>query len=186
MTGYCVVVTELARARIFTLESSDAPEVENSPYLLERKTLINPQHKAHEGDIWEETRRGAHREHQGSQSGRQPTGIPHQNFDEHRDNNERRANERFARDVVADLKEVVERHNIQHVVLCAENQMLGALRPKLEALSTDKIRLDEVNKDLTNLSSRELHKKLADDDLLPRPKRPPITGQSQTRGQANG
>jgi hypothetical protein len=42
MAEYCVVTAELAKARIFTLESSDTPETERSPYLTERRTLSKP------------------------------------------------------------------------------------------------------------------------------------------------
>lgn len=178
MTGNCVVVAERARAHIYTLEASEAPDLETSPFLVERKTLANPQHKAHEGALWEDTRRGAHREHQPSQGpGHQTVGIPHQNFDEHRDQSLHRINTMFARDLVADLKKVIKRHNIRKVVLCAEKQMLGVLRPELAALPGGELQLKELNKDLTKFNPRELHKKLAGEKLLPRPRRPAIADQ---------
>lgn len=174
MAEYCVVAAELARARIYTLESSETPELETSPYLVERKTLANPEHKASEGEVWTDTRRGAHREHQGAQTGTQTTGIPHHNYDEHRENNENQINRSFARDVVTDLKQVIQEKKISHIVLCAETQMLGVLRPELGALPTDQVKLTEVNKDLASLTPHELHKKLADDGLLPPQKRPNV------------
>lgn len=171
MTGYCVVTTELARARIFTLEASEQPELESSPYLVERKSLVNPQHKAKESDVWTDTRRGANREHQSAQRGAQTTGTPHHNYDEHRENNERKANTQFAKELVADLKDLISREKLDHVVLCAEKQMLGVLRPELDALLKDKVKLTEIGKNLTNLTPRELHARLADDELLPPQKR---------------
>lgn len=172
MTDHCVIAAELARAQIYTLESAEVPETESSPYLMERKALVNPQRKASESDIWTDTRRGAHREHQGGQLSGQTSGIPHHNYDEHQDNNERMANQSFAKDVVAEIRNVIERHKSRRVILCAEKQMLGFLRPELDALPQDKLKITEVPKDLTHFSAHELHRKLADDELLPPQNRP--------------
>lgn len=176
MAEYCVVAAELAKARIFTLERSDAPELERSPYLTEQKTLSNPEYKASESDVWTDTRSGAHREHQSSQATGQPTGIPHHNYDEHRDKREHRVNREFAKDIVADLKQIIREKSVSHLVLCAEPQILGVLRPELDAIPTEQVTLTEVNKDLANLKAHELHSKLADDGFLPREKRPSVGG----------
>jgi len=176
MAEYCVVAAELAKARIFTLESSESPEVERSPYLVECKSLANPDHTAHESEIWSDTRRGAHREHQGGQISGQTAGIPHHNYDEHRDKREHRVNREFAKDIVADLKQVIHDKNVNRLILCAENQMLGVLRPELDALPSDKVTLTEVDKDLAHLKPEELQSKLAEDGLLPRARRPSIGG----------
>lgn len=176
MTDYCVISAELARAHIYTLESSEIPEAETSPYLLERKTLVNPQRKADESDLWTDTRRGAHREHQGGKLAGQTSGIPHHNYDEHQENNERMTNQAFARDVVADLREVIDQHKARRVIVCAEKQMLGVLRPELDTLPQEKLKITEVAKDLTGLTAHELHRKLANDELLPAQKRPEIPG----------
>ncbi|MDF0750931.1 host attachment protein [Marinobacter sp. 71-i] len=172
MADYCVITAELAKARIFTLERSETPEVERSPYLTECKALSNPDHTASEKDIWSDTRRGAQREHQGGQG----TAIPHHNYDEHRDKREHRANRQFAKDIVADLKQVIREKNVSRLVLCAESQLLGILRPELNNLPTDQVTLTQVDKDLANLKPQELHSKLAEDGFLPRNKRPSVGG----------
>ncbi|WP_347333007.1 host attachment protein [Marinimicrobium locisalis] len=176
MAEYCVTVAELAKARIFTLESSETPELERSPYLRECKTYANPDHKASESEIWSDTRRGAHREHQAAQVAGQTTGTPHHNYDEHRDKREHKANRQFAKDIVADLEQIIQENNVSRLVLCAESQMLGVLRPELNALSSKQIKLTEIDKDLTNLNPQQLHSKLAEDGFLPRSKRPSIGG----------
>ncbi|SFR47292.1 Protein required for attachment to host cells [Marinobacter daqiaonensis] len=172
MAEYSVLVAEMAQARIYTLESSEAPEVENSPYLVEQKSLTNSEREASDSQVWTDTRRGANREHQSGQGAGGTAGIPHHNYDEHRDNNERMVIQSFANDVVTELKRVVDSQNVKKVVLCAEVQMLGFLRPELDALPGDKVQIEEVPKDLTGFSAHELHKKLADDGLLPPQKRP--------------
>lgn len=172
MAEYCVIAAELAKARIFTLESSETPELERSPYLTECKTLSNPEHTASEGEIWSDTRRGAQREHLGGQG----TAIPHHNYDEHRDKREHQANHQFAKDIVADLKQVIREKNISRLVLCAESQMLGTLRPELNDLPKDQVTVTEIDKDLANLKPQELHSKLAKDGFLPQEKRPNMGG----------
>ncbi len=174
MADYCVVTAELARARIFTLESSETPETEGSPYLVERKSLVNPQRNADASDLWTDTRRGAHREHQGGQLAGETSGIPHHNYDEHQDDNERMANRAFARDVVAAARDVIGYHDCGRLILCSEKQMLGFLRPELDALPRDGLKITEVPRDLMGLSAHDLHGKLAQDELLPPRKRPEI------------
>ncbi|MDX1553267.1 MAG: host attachment protein [Marinobacter sp.] len=171
MAEYCVVAAELAKARIFTLESSDTPELERSPYLTEYKTLSNPEHTASESEIWSDSR-GAQREHQGGQG----TAVPHHNYDEHRDKREHQVNRKFAQEIVADVKQVISDKNVSRLVLCAESQMLGVLRPELDDLPTGKVTLTEVDKDLAHLKPQELHSKLADDGFLPQAKRPGVGG----------
>lgn len=176
MANYCVIAAELARARIFTLESSETPELERTPFLTECSTLANPAHTASEGEVWSDTRRGANREHQGGQLAGQTSGIPHHNYDEHRDKREHRANQQFAQDIVAELKQIIRDKNVNRLIVCAENQMLGILRPELNFLVSDQVTLTEINKDLSNLKAQELHSKLAEDGFLPREKRPSFGG----------
>ncbi len=167
MAEYSVLVAEMAQARIYTLESSEMPEVENSPSLVEQKSLSNSEREAGESEVWTDTRRGANREHQGGQAA-----VPHHNYDEHRENNERMVTKGFARQVVAELKRVVESNSARQVILCAEKQMLGFLRPELGALASAKVQVKEVAKDLTGFNVHDLHKKLAAEGLLPAQQRP--------------
>ena len=63
---------------------------------------------------------------------------------------------------------MIEAKHIDHVVLCGETQMIGFLRKALDELPRDKISLDEVAKDLTKFTPRQLHQKLADEGFLPK------------------
>ncbi|RFA26827.1 hypothetical protein CAI21_16245 [Alkalilimnicola ehrlichii] len=171
MSEYCVVVAEVARARIFTLEPPEVPEFDPGPKLIERKSLANPQHVAQESEYWTETRRGAHREHTAAQRAGQVVGIPHHNYDEHRDQNERQNNKAFAKDLVSELDRMIAANGFRHVVLCAEKQMLGYLRPQISSHLHGDIDLREVPKDLANLSPHALHRKLANEGFLPAQKK---------------
>lgn len=177
MSEYCVVAAEGARARIFILEPAEVPELESGPNLVERKTLANPEHKASDAEIWTDTRRGAHREHQTGQRQPHTTGVPHHNYDEHRDNNQDQVDRTFARDIVTELDRLIAHNGLRRVVLCAEKQMLGHLRPEISNHLSGNVELEEVPKDLANLSPHELHEKLAKDGHLP-PRRPGGTQRS--------
>jgi protein required for attachment to host cells len=170
MSQYCVVAAEVARARIFTLEPVEVPEFDSGPNLVERKTLTNPQHKARDSEYWTDTRRGAQREHTTSQRAGQVTGIPHHNYDEHREDNERQNNRFFARDIAQELDRMIAKNGFRRVILCAEKQMLGYLRPEINGSITNKVELQEVPKDLTSFSPHALHEKLAGEGFLPRRK----------------
>ncbi len=167
MSQYGVVAAEIARARIFTLEEAEVPEFDGGPNLVERRALENPQRKASEADIWTDTRRGAHREHIQGQRVQQTTGIPHHNYDEHREQNERDNNIAFAKLVVDELERVIKRNRLKRVVLCAEKQMLGFMRPAINSKLANKVELREVPKDLTSFTPHELHQRLANDGYLP-------------------
>lgn len=168
MSEYCVVVAELARARLFTLEPVEVPGVDAGPHLVERESLANPQRKADGSEIWTDTS-GSHSER--GRTARDPgrnnsvSIFTNQSFDDHREGNEAMHNRGFAKDVVEELGRLVRESGSSRVVVCAEPQVLGYLRPELEQL-TD-VRIQEVTKDLTGFSAHDLHRKLAEDGCLP-------------------
>jgi len=166
MSRFGVVAAEVARARIFTLEVPEVPEFDPGPRLVERETLANPQRLAHESDIWSDTRRGAHREHVQGQRAGQTVGIPHHNFDEHREQNQRAHNRAFAKQIVDRIHKIAASEDVDRVILCAEKQMLGYLRPALNSINNG-IEIREVPKGLANLSPHELHRRLAKEGHLP-------------------
>ena len=61
MNQYCVVVTNGARARFFTLEEPQFPELESGPNLVELKSLQNPQHRETGNQLWSEPKTGRNR-----------------------------------------------------------------------------------------------------------------------------
>ena len=158
MTDYCVVVAEGARARFFTLEPAEIPEIESGPNLKELRALANPAHLAHQdSSIWTETRGGRNRTANG----------PGHGYDEHRDDHEHQQESRFARDIAAELESLVRRNGTPRVVICAEKQMLGFLRGALGNHNLGAEQVVEVAKDLAKLSPRQLHERLARDGHLP-------------------
>ncbi|RLK47087.1 protein required for attachment to host cells [Alkalispirillum mobile] len=162
MSEYCVVVAQGSRARFFTLEPSELPEMEGGPNLVEQQALTNTEHQAHEEDVWADIRRGRNRS---------PSGNAH-GYDEHRKNHDDEMERRFAKDIAKTLNQMAAGNGTRRVVLCAEKRMLGFLRPSMNGQLPGSLELREVPKDLTRLTSTQLHQRLADQGYLPR-RRPP-------------
>lgn len=158
MSEYCVVVAGGSRARIFTLEPAELPELQSGPNLVERKSLSNPERQAREDAIFSDLRRGRNRAATG----------PGHTYDEHRLQHDREVGRKFARDIAQEVGRMVSRNGFQHVVLCAEKRMLGLLRPSLNDNLGQSIDYQEIPKDLAKLPSRELHDRLAEAGHLPR------------------
>jgi len=61
MNHYSVIVAGGSRARFFTLEAAQFPELESGPRLVEQKDLINSENQMHNGSLWSETQSGRNR-----------------------------------------------------------------------------------------------------------------------------
>ncbi|WP_440996070.1 host attachment protein [Arhodomonas sp. SL1] len=157
MARTCVVATEGARARFFTLEHAEVPELEGGPDLVEHPSLTNPRHRAHDEHVYSEVHSGRNRNASGQG----------QTYDEHRDNHDAELEHRFAKDIAEELNNLLNGSGAERVVLCAEKRMLGYLRQAINGKLSGEVRIIEVPKDLTKLSAHNLHSKLADDGHLP-------------------
>ncbi len=157
MSVVCVVAAEGARARFFTLEHSEVPELEGGPDLIEHESLANPRHRAHHEKIYSDARGGRNQGPAGQSFG----------YDEHRDGFQEELEGRFARDIAEQLGRISERDGPRRVILCAEKRMLGFLRSALNGGVGNGVRITEVPKDLTKLPAQALHARLADEGLMP-------------------
>lgn len=157
MSQYCVVVAEGSRARFFTVERSEIPELESGPNLVECKTMANPEHKAHDQAIYSDVRGGRNRSAHGSAHG----------YDDHRRQHDAEMERRFARDIARELDQLARGNGTQRIVLCAEKRMLGYLRPSLQGALHPEIELREVAKDLAKLTPSQIQKRLSQDGYIP-------------------
>lgn len=162
MHQYCVVVTSGARARFFTLEDSQYPELESGPNLVERNAMNNPQHNAAGTQLWSEPKTGRNRG---------GIGGPAHGYDDHRTQHQEEYDRRFAHDVAQECYRLSQQHGAAEVVLVSQKKMLGYLRSAMESRSNG-LQTTEIAKDLSKLSPRELHEHLARESLLP-PRRSP-------------
>lgn len=158
MSRYCVVVAEGSRARFFTVEHPEIPELESGPDLVERKTLANPGHQAHGSELLADARSGRNRSVNGSGHG----------YDDHREDYDAECERRFAREIASELDTMARSNGTRRVVLCAEKRMLGYLRSPVQERMPRGVDLREVPKDLAKLSPRKLQERLASDGHIPR------------------
>lgn len=157
MSEYCVVVAEGSRARFFTVEPAEIPELQSGPHLIEHQTMVNPEHKVHAVHILAD-RTGRNRSSAGSQG---------HDFDDHRAQRDDEMERRFAREITRQLDSMARSNGTQHVVVCAEKRMMGFLRPTLQGAIPHGVALREVKKDLAKLTARQLHDHLSRDGHIP-------------------
>lgn len=162
MTQYCVVVTNGARARFFSLEPAEFPELESGPTLVEHKHLTNAPREAQNNELWSETKTGRNRA---------ANGGPAHGYDDHRSRHEDEYERRFANNVAAECCRLSKSHNASDLVVVSQKRMLGFLRSAMES-RLNGINTYEVPKDLSKLSPQDLHEHLARDNLLPRRRNP--------------
>ena len=166
MSQYSVIVAGGARARFFTLEAVQVPEMESGPRLVEQKDLVNPEHQAHDSALWSESKTGRNRA---------PSGGPAHGYDDHRNQHEDEFERRFARSIADEATRMVKSNNTRHVILVAQKRMLGFLRSAIDPLLKAGVNIHEFAKDLGKLAPQDLHEHLARERLLP-PRRRQATG----------
>lgn len=155
MSDYCVVVADVAKARLFALEEADIGE--GGPNLIEISGLANSEAEAAGKEIYSDDNPGRNVSSGG--------GGAH-GYDDHRAQHLEEVERRFAKVVVAATLEAVERDKSGCLVLIAESRMMGHLREALRRNAID-LKIKEVVKDLTKLPRYELHKYLAMNRVLP-------------------
>lgn len=162
MVQYCVVVTNGARARFFTLEPPEYPELESGPNLVEHNQLDNPFREMHGEELWSETKTGRNRA---------AIGGPAHGYDDHRNQHRDEYERRFASSVADECYRLSQSHKASDVVIVSQKRMLGFLRSAMESRMNG-VRTVEIAKDLSKLSPLQLHEHLARERALP-PRRSP-------------
>lgn len=164
MVHYCVVVANGARARFFTLEPPEVPELQSGPNLVERDQLDNPFREMHGEELWSETKTGRNRA---------AIGGPAHGYDDHRNQHRDEYERRFASSVAEACSRMSHDHRASDVVIVSQKRMLGFLRSAMESRMNG-VRTVEIAKDLSKLSPQQLHEHLARERLLP-PRRAPAS-----------
>lgn len=151
----CIALVDAARARLFTIDRITEGE-ETREELVERADLVNPQRRRRPSELFSDTRPGSGR------VGRLQYGL-----DDHRDRNIAQLDEKFARMVMANLRELIDERPTQRVIVCASPRMLGKLRASAPGILPDEMPVDELASDLVKLSAANLRAELASRGLLP-------------------
>jgi len=160
---WCVLVGDGARARFLGLEAAGSPDMESGPNLVELKNLVNPEFDTKDEQVLSDLNSGR---------GRAAGGGPTHAYDDHRDRRREEIERRFARTIAAEAAALVQNRRAGRLVVAAPKKMLGYLRPEIAKTVKDGVAIRELGKDVTRFRPLELHRYLADEDLLP-PRRPP-------------
>jgi protein required for attachment to host cells len=159
MYRVCIALVDATRARLFTFERV-TEGADTRDELIERTDLVNPQRRRRPSELFSDTRPGSSR-----------TGHLQYAFDDHRDHHISQLDDKFARMAMAALRELIDEHSTQRVVICASSRMLGRLRAAAPGLLPNDIALDELPRDLVKLSPGDVRSELASRGLLPRAQR---------------
>ena len=142
MKRACVAIVDAAHARFFRYSDD-----KGRPALEELADRVSPGRQAH-GMFADD--------HRGNSS----TG-PRSATDDHRTDHIDELDSRFAREVVAELSQIVRDNKFAHLIVVASPKMLGKLRIELVSLRRNGIAIDEIPQDLTRLTSPQVHDHLA-------------------------
>lgn len=155
---YCVLVADGTRARFFALDSGARNPGESGPDLVEYEDRVNPEHELQGHDKYSTTRTGVNLN---------PGKGPAHGYDDHRDQEEREHERRFAREIARHAIEFAQAEEAGHLVVAADKRMLGLLREALDVPPHARFELRELAKDLTRFPAVDVHRHLSDAGLVP-------------------
>lgn len=167
MKRACIAIVDAARARLYTYEEDREPGDE----LREIHDLVNAGRRMKVGDMFSESRpslalhAGLRRAVRGGD--RSDHGEPGSAYDDHRGAHIEEMDAKFAKLVVDEIDRLIRLHGLGHLILAASPKMLGALRRNNGVFHRNDIAIDELPRDLTNLTSARLHDQLAALELIP-------------------
>lgn len=163
MSDYCVVVTGGARARFFTLEPVEFPELDSGPRLVHWKDIFNPQKESAGKDLYTDPKTGR---------GRAARGGPAHGYDDHRSHYKDELDRRFSRQILDEAFSLVKTNHARYVILVAPAPMMGIFRQELHILDKYGIIVKKVAKDMTKFSPLHIHESLAMKNMLPGRRKP--------------
>lgn len=161
MNQYCVVVANGTKARFFTLEDVEFPEIQSGPNLIKKKDLTNQELELHKEGLWTESKSGGNRAHGGQSHG----------YDDHRAQHGDEAEKRFAHTIADECKRFSLSNNTRKVVLVSQQRMLSHLRSALNN-GMQGVHTRELAKDLSKMTAQDIQLHLAREKLIPERRAP--------------
>ena len=161
MKRACIAIVDAARARLYTYQEDAQPGQE----LREVQDLVNAGRRMKQGDMFSETRPALGASGHGGPAQTGISGGPGK--DDHRDDHVAMMDTKFAKEIVDELEQIVAREAYGRLILIAAPKMLGELRKANGTLKRNGMVVDEIPRDLANLTSTQLHDHLASLALIP-------------------
>jgi hypothetical protein len=164
MNRYLVVVVNRSRARFFTLEPVEFPELESGPRLKTRIEFEN--HEIRNGqEIFTDSKTGR---------GVAPQGGGVHGYDDKRDQHLDELRRRFAIGILDHIQKLATAEKPHSILLAASARMRRFLYPELDNFARQGCRIHKLSKNVTNFTPQKIHQYLARCDLIPGQKR--VTG----------
>jgi protein required for attachment to host cells len=158
MKRACIAIVDASRARLYAYEEEAEPGRE----LREVRDLTNPGRRLKDSEQFSETRPPL------GQSGRPgPSGEPGSTKDDHRDDHISMMDQKFAKEIVEEVDKLIRSDGFGHLIMIASPKMLGELRKANGSLKRNGLVVDEIPRELANLTGTQLHDHLASLDLIP-------------------
>ena len=158
MADNCIIVTGGGNSRFFSLESASFPEIESSPKLIECERLVDPEKGIPERELYTDSKTGR---------GRAPRGGPSHGYDDHRSQHQEESDRRFAHKVMKEARRFAKEKQARRVVLVAPARIMRLFRQDLNTIREHGIKVQELTKDMSKFSSRQIHNYLAKEALVP-------------------
>lgn len=153
-----VLIADATRARIFSLEPTDAPRQKRA--LVELMDLVNAEHQALNRELFSDGSYGS-RSHGGC--------APRDSTIDHREHQDEDHQRKFARRVTTELQSLAESRRVARVVLVAPARMLGHLRAEgMNAVAKDFVLVEDIA-DITKLTPPQMLSHLERAELIPSP-----------------
>lgn len=156
MIDILVVVADATRVRLFSLDRRKRPDATFAPVLIEREDLVNPIRRKGSAEVFTDSRPGLQR------GGGSAHGV-----DDHRDAHMEEFDRRFSTELVEAAVKAQKETSAKKVLLIASPHMLGIIRKTLGPLTQTGATIEELAKDVTQLSPTALHDRLASASLIP-------------------
>lgn len=154
-----ITVLDSANARFLILVPVEIPG--NGFVLTEYPGLVLPAMNSSGAELWSSSKTGRNRG---------PQGQDH-SYDDHRQEHLIEFERHFADSIAHQVSQMIQEHHLQSVLLVAAPKILGVMRSSLESALPQTVKLTELAKDICHLTPYEIQVYLAEQKLIPAPKR---------------
>jgi protein required for attachment to host cells len=154
MYRVCIAVVDATRARLFTFQRITG-DADGHGDLVEHSDLVSSARGAVPGERSSNARPA-------STHGGHPSHALH----DHRDHLTYQVDEKFARTALAALRELIDEHATQRVVVCAAPRMLGRLRTSAPGILPADLAVEELPRNLVELPAADIRAALCSCGIL--------------------
>ena len=161
MNSYLIVLVNRFRARFFTLEPVEFPEMESSPRLTPLTELHNQEVRGGQ-EIFSDSKTGR---------GTAPQGGSVHGYDDKRDRHLDELRRRFGNEVIDRTHKFASIRRLRIIILAVSARMRRFLYPELDTLSRQGYQIHKLSKNMINFSPQKIHAYLSENGLIPGQKR---------------